>query len=109
VACRVQTEKTQHSIKENVMIPNKKPWSVFSHKTSRGVSIEEVPGDEKEFCLTHFPEISRSHWFEFDGVQRGEAEISGVLNLSSARCSTSVLAIHWLSLMSRRTSPELRT
>ena len=82
---------------------------MFSHKATRGVLIKEVPGDDKEFCLTNFPEINQNRWFEYDGVQRGEAEISGVLKLSSARYSTSVLAIHWLSLMSRRTAPELRT
>ena len=37
-----------------------------------------------------------------------KAGISGMLKLSSARYSTSVLAIHWLSLMSQRTAPELR-
>jgi hypothetical protein len=67
---------------------------VCFHTKHRGILIEEVPGDDKEFCRTNFPERSRSHCFEFDGVRRGEAEISGVLKLNSASNSTSVLAVH---------------
>ena len=78
------------------------------HTKHRGILIEEVPEDDKEFCRTNFLERSRSRWFEFDGVQRREAEISGALKLSSARYSTSVLAVRQL-LMSQRTAPELRT
>jgi len=62
----------------------------------------------KRSVVQIFRERSRSRWFEFDGARRGEAEISVVLKLSSARYSTSVLAVHWLP-MSQRTAPELRT
>jgi hypothetical protein len=75
MACRVQTEKAQLIVKGNVMIPNKSLGVCF-HKKHRGVSIEEVPGDDKEFCRINFPERWQRRWFEFDGIQRGEAESS---------------------------------
>ena len=40
VACRVHTEEAQHNIKGNVVIPNKKPWSVFSHPSLNCQSID---------------------------------------------------------------------